>query len=150
MFLCRNKLQNSGIWFHTSKFSKFMSPAFRKSSKNVQIKNPEKKRKKEKEIWHFQTLSKASAKFPINQWQKLIWGLKPQTAKFQNDQLKTVGGTPTLHILYSQKMIKFTMWKSDKNYSEGNIQTTYTSLEYVQNTCRVSKGLVGNGRRSHS
>ena len=80
--------------------------------------------------------------------------MKKTHAKVQNDRYKTVRGvvlTRGTHCLYIYYILRvkndFTMWKSDKKWSNNYIQTTCTS-SYHEKTQAVSKRLVQNCKRS--
>ena len=96
-------------------------------------------------------------------WQKLIQQLLPihmhilvpwgKHAKFQNNWYKTVRGvalTRDTLCLYNQgeKWLSSQCRKSDKNWSNNYVQSTCTSSYYEENTCKVSKQLVQNCKRS--
>ena len=74
-------------------------------------------------------------------------------AKFQNNWYKTVRGvalTTSTHCLYIQgeKWLSSQCRKSDKNWSNNYVQSTCTSSYHEENTCKVSKQLVQNCKRS--
>ena len=74
-------------------------------------------------------------------------------AKFENNWYKTVRGvalTRDTHCLYNQgeKWLSWQCRKSDKNWSNNYVQSTCTSSYHEENTCKVSKQLVQNCKRS--
>ena len=74
-------------------------------------------------------------------------------AKFQNNWYKTVRGvalTTNTHCLYIQgeKWQSLQCLKSDKTWSNNYVQSTCTSSYHEENTCKVSKQLVQNCKRS--
>ena len=74
-------------------------------------------------------------------------------AKFQNNWYKTVRGvalTRDTLCLYNQgeKRLSSRCRKSDKNRSNNYVQSTCTSSYHEENTCKVSKQLVQNCKRS--
>ena len=97
-------------------------------------------------------------------WQKLIqqlcpihmhilipWGKHMQS--FKNNWYKTVRGvalTRDTHCLYNQgeKWLSWQCRKSDKNWSNNYVQSTCTPSYHEENTCKVSKQLVQNCKRS--
>ena len=79
--------------------------------------------------------------------------MKETHTKFQNDRYKTVRGVALkrgTHCLYTEveKWLHSQCGKSDKKCSNNFTKTTCTSSYHEENTCKVSKQLVQNSKRS--
>ena len=92
-------------------------------------------------------------------WQKLLQQLyanhmhiliswRKHTQSFKS--VRGVALTTNTHCLYIQgeKWLSLQCLKSDKNWSNNYVQSTCTSSYHEENTCKVSKQLVQNCKRS--
>ena len=74
--------------------------------------------------------------------------MKITYTKFQKCKRSCAHNKHPLSIYSGWKMTKFTMSKKWQNWSNNYVQSTCTSSYHEENTCKVSKQLVQNCKRS--